>query len=286
MKIESFLMLAEPEKLMYPYAESVESLAEISDKVTVRFASSRDSRYRSFEEKSFSVLMKLKNKYKDSCEIEIIQDPFWKYQKDQTYEELRSLLSKTLDESSADWFLKCDGDNIFQKNPDIRSFIDRSTQDVDCIFFPRINVENKDKLSINFSNRDIYAINLSKTRKEKNKFKIGETTRDWCRPELENKRVDVIKDPMMMPVNYDATFFDRPRIIDFWRKTIEVTSRYQSEENVISEASDEEVLLHFVNYKKRKIGRKYEIDHPIYIRERIKNLPRDLWGYDNFGMMR
>ena len=286
MKIESFLILAEPHKLMYPYEESILSLAQFSNKVTIRYAASRDEKYRLFEKESFEKLCEIREDLKDQSEINIIEDHFWKKQEDKTYSELRSVLVNAINDSESDWFLKCDGDNVFQQNPEIRLLMEEKLKDFHCVYFPRINVQKRDSLSINWGNRDIYALNLRKIKSDGLFFEIGKTTNDWCRAVLgKEASTYVVQDPMIMPVNYDATFFTRSRIIDFWRKTVEVMARYNKKPDRLKDSTEEEVLAHMVAYKKRKIGMQCNIEHPVFIRDRVESLTNDHWGLDNLGLM-
>ena len=88
----------------------------------------------------------------------------------------------------------------------------------------------------------------------------------------------------MMPINYDATFFTRARMVDFWRKTCETYKNAGLVREDASHMTDDEVINHYKSYilnKRRGTVKNYK--HPEDIRERVNRLTSDAWGFDNFG---
>ena len=89
--ITAFCILAEPEKLQYPYIESLRSVARFSDKILINFAANtKNKNFRQFEKSSFEKILLLKEETKNQCNIEIILDENWKNQDVLSYEELKN----------------------------------------------------------------------------------------------------------------------------------------------------------------------------------------------------
>lgn len=284
--ITAFCMLAEPEILMYPYVESIRSVSSFADKVIVRYASADKSEknYRHFEKASYEKLKNLSEELKaDGKELEIVMDSTWTIQKLQNYEELRSKLQIEL-EKADEWFLKFDADNVFRSEhaEEIRSlFCDQFEK----IIFRRVNVTNKKCVGINMSSEDIYAINLKELRRKKIEYSIG-GKEEWCRAVVHGEhRLKIVEEIEKLPVNYDATFFTKDRVVNFWRLTEQAYSFSHSRVDRFINMTDEEVLESYVKYRKGKIGNRINEDfqHPNDIRARIECIPENLWGYNNFG---
>lgn len=285
-KITSFLMLAEPQRLQYPYAESIASLASFSDCVIVNFAASSNPRYRQFEKESYDKLLELRDQFSSKCEIKIIMNETWSYQHEQTYDEIRNNIQMHLDEIQEGWFLKCDGDNVFQDADGVRNFLESLKDEYHLVSFPRIDVINKNRFAVNSSSRDIYAFNISLLRKNKKDYCISKDSTNWCRATIDGNHCHhIINDIRYMPVNYDATFFNKSRIIEFWRKTADAYEHTMGHANTISKMTDDQVLDDYARYKKKKAVNRgaYDIKHPVYIVDKIEKLTPDFWGYDNFG---
>lgn len=284
--ITAFCVLAEPEKLMYPYIESLKSVSHFADKIVVNYAAAEAEPdiYRQFEHASYQKLLNLKDEIKSRCELEIKLDKQWKLQKLQSYEEIRSILQRSLDECQTEWFFKFDADNIFRKEKaeEIKNIFKKS---VHKIFFRRINVASLNKIYLNESSEDIYALNIDKLKKDNIDFKIGDI-KNWCRPEISSSHSTfILADKSLAPVNYDATFFTKERLVDFWKKTEEAYSFAQKRENRFAVLNDKEILLNYIQYKSKKDACSNTLKnfvHPEDIRERVNNLDSFYWGFNNF----
>lgn len=285
-KITSFLMLAEPQRLQYPYTESIESLASFSDCVIVNFAASSNPRYRQFEKESYDKLLELRDQLSLTCEIKILMNETCSYQHEQTYNEIRCNIQNVLDEINDGWFLKCDGDNVFQDAKSVRNLLENLKDEYHLVSFPRIDVINKSKFILNNASRDIYAFNTSLLRNNKKDYNVSKDPRNWCRAEIDGNYCHyTVTDMWCMPINYDATFFNRQRIIEFWRKTADAYEYTTDLDNTISRMTDDQVIDDYVRYRKKKAASNSasNIKHPIFILDKIEKLTPDFWGYDNFG---
>lgn len=285
MKITAFCMLAEPEKLMYPYLESITSVTHFVDEIIINFAAadSSDQNHRQFEEQSYNKIIELQNKVKDYCKITIKLDKNWKYQKNQSYEELRLLIQKALDDCNEGWFFKFDADHVFNKKfiNDIKSLFDDQT---DRINFGRVNVVNKNTITTNLSSQDTYAINITNLKNKNLRFEVGDQ-KNWCQIVVcGNYNTKTVNDLNLMPFNYDATFFTKERIIDFWKKTEEAYSFVHNRINRFENMTNEEVMNSFFEYKKKKNSNNLikNFTHPEDIKEKIENISDLCWGYNNF----
>lgn len=283
--ITAFCILAEPEKLLYPYVESIRSVSHFCEKIIINFAANRDdnSQYRKFESTSYDNICKLQEEVSNHCQIIIKFDTTWKLQKNQTYDDWRDKFQSTLDEISSGWMLKFDADNVFrkEKSQEIRDLFEK---DLELMVFRRANVIDKTRVSINTQSSDIYAINIDNLKKKRINYRIGDIN-EWCRVVIDgNHNRLIVEDKELIPFNYDATFFTRERVIDFWRRTEETYSCAQKRPDKFSDKTDEYVMKDFINYKINKLGSIIlNLTHPEDIRERFENLGKECWGYSNFS---
>jgi len=283
-------MLAEPEKLLYPYIESIRSVSHFSDRIVVNYASNiGDPQMRQFEESSYRHLLELKEEVQDLCEIIIIMDPEWKLQHLQKYEDWKRMFQKSLDACVNGWFMKFDADNVFYKSSasEIKSLFNDES---DYLVFRRINMVDRQTFFMNKVSKDIYAVNISNLKNKNIEFGVGDIN-DWCVVNVEQNHVRrIINDPSLMSINYDATFFTKERVIDFWRKTEDAYSTAQNRTNKFLNAPDDVVLSSFISYKKNKLGalrkgNSPNFIHPDDISERISSLSEIHWGFNNFEMI-
>lgn len=298
MKITSFLMFAEPEKLQYPYIESIKSLASFSDAIIINFASSMNPDYRLFEKESHDKLLDLKKQYQDNVDIKIIYNEKWPNMYKLKYEDFRLNIQDGLDICDSGWFLKCDGDNIFQDfaADQMRDFLKSLHEKQHCVSFPRINVINRQKFCLNFSQEDskitrlnkpltdIYALNIDLLRLSSINFEVSKDPHAWGKVSFQNDVNHLyVTNTNLMPVNYDATFFTKERLIDFWKKTHEAYETSLTRKNHTIGMSDVEIINEYVNYRRRKSVGLIDISHPSYVINKIDNMSPDQWGYDNFA---
>lgn len=287
MKITAFCILAEPDKLMYPYIESLRSVSHFADEIVINYAAAEESDFshRNFEKVSYEKILKLSEEIGRYCKINLILDKNWKHQKDQTYEEVRSIVQNALMSCEEGWFFKFDADCVFKKKSaeKIRLLFDDVT---DRINFRRINVINKDRITINNSCEDIYAVNITSLKNKKIFFEIGDI-KNWCRLVVHGKHsLKNIEDIDSIPYNYDATFFTKDRIVEFWRRTEAAYSFAEKRIDRYINLSDDEVLRHFINYKKSKaFSCITKFEHPEDIIEKISQINESHWGFNNFSII-
>lgn len=281
--ITAFCVLAEPEKLLYPYIESLRSVSRFCEKIVINYAASKNNDYyRDFEEVSYLKLLDLSKEVEDHCQIILKMDEQWKHQKDSSYEDLSSKFQSCLDDVKSGWFLKFDADNVFRSSSST-SIKKLFKDDIDEIVFRRINVIDKNRAAINHGSYDIYAINVDSLSRKSLPYYISPNR--WCCVDIEGQRSTIIvEDKDIIPYNYDATFFTKERIIEFWRKTEEMYSNAHKRPNVLLGKSDEHVLKNYFDYKnsKNSSSRIFGCDHPEDIRERMESIGRECWGYSNF----
>ena len=282
--ITAFCILAEPEKLMYPYMESLVSVSHFCDSIVINYAANKSGtgEFRAFEPESYRKLVDFKEKVSSRCDVRIYLDETWKQQKDQMYEDWKNMFQRSLDDCKSGWFLKFDADNVFRKDKskEIKDIFDPNLEKV---IFRRMNVIDKDSVSMNYNSEDIYAINIDNLKNKSIPYRIGDH-KEWCRVIIGGQFSEkIISDESLVPYNYDATFFTRERIVDFWRKTEEVYSNAEKRNNRFANSHDDMVLDDFIKYKKNKLGSILKgREHPQDIRERFESIKSDLWGHSNF----
>lgn len=286
MEITAFCILAEPHKLQYPYIESLRSVSQFADKLVINFAAAEtdDKIHRHFEKESYEALLLLSEEAKGRCKVEIKLDKEWKLQKFQSYDEVRKIVQSALDECHNGWFLKFDADNVFRKSHS-KKIRELFNEENDRLTFRRINVITKNELGINNASEDIYAINVTNLKRKKIKFEIGDI-KNWCRVVVNGDHSSkIVSDTNLIPFNYDATFFTKERVVDFWKKTEEAYCFAEKRKNRYEGLSDDEILSLYKRYKNSKRGEKLNssIGHPEDILEKLSSLNKDHWGYNNFG---
>jgi len=284
--ITAFLILAEPEALQYPYAESLRSLARFCDKIIVNFAAGKTPGVRQFEVSSLEKIVQISHQF-PSCKFDIVLDESYPEQQSLQYEDIRQRFQQGLDRRETGWFLRFDGDNIFSHAAAdaIKKKMRESSDTRHILHIPRVDVVNKRTFHVNSGSRDLYALNVSLLKRDGVSYNISTNKREWCRAQLVgHTKHEVIDDVSMMPINYDATFFTRERLIDFWRKTCVVYQNAGLSSTAGDIVSDEQILT---NYKRYILNKRHSLvnadRHPEDIQQRINSMTSDCWGYDNFG---
>ena len=111
---------------------------------------------------------------------------------------------------------------------------------------------------------------------------------NWCRPKIRESELCVSRlvfEEDLIPFNYDATFFTKERLIDFWKKTEEIYSNAQKKENRFKNLSDDQILENHKKYKKMKnssLKFLQKFQHPEDIKEKMEAINSSHWGYSNF----
>jgi hypothetical protein len=287
--ITAFLILAEPDKLLYPYAESIRSLASVCDRIIINFAAGRTPGTRQFEQASFDKIVEITKEFPD-CNFSVVLDESWPEQDVIQYEDLRVRFQSGLDMCSTGWFLRFDGDNVFFRSSaeSIRSKLRACASSRHIVYFPRVDVVNRREFFVNSGSRDLYAINVDLLKRDGIDFRISLNKNEWCRVSFGDKiNYEVIEDTSLMPVNYDATFFTRRRLIDFWKKTCVLYKNAGLIPSAVDSLEDDLVLDQYKHYIARKrFTTVRNRKHPEDMQERIENITPDCWGYDNFGGLR
>jgi hypothetical protein len=280
------MILAEPELLQYPYAESLRSLARFCDRIIINFAAGTRPGVRQMERASLQKISDISQKY-EQCTIEVMLDESWPEQRNLTYEDLRIRFQHALDKCKSGWFLRFDGDNVFSHSAAdaVKKKLTEMSERCHIAYFPRVDVINRENFYVNSGSRDLYALNVDLLNRDQLGYRISRNKRAWCRAEIDGSPViDVISDTSMMPINYDATFFTRARIVDFWRKTCETYRNAGLESTDVDSMSDDDIIRHYKAYilhKRRRTDRTFT--HPEDIRDRVSRMTPDHWGFDNFG---
>jgi hypothetical protein len=287
--ITAFLILAEPHKLLYPYAESVRSLASFCDRIIINFAAGRSEGTRQFEVESFENLCQIAKEF-PGCKFNILLDENWANQDIIQYDNIRAMFQNALDVCESGWFFRFDGDNVFFSSEAgrIREALYALRDKRHIVYFPRVDVVNKGEFFVNQRSRDLYAVNIDLLKQDGIEFRISPNKTEWCRASFSRSvEEEVISDIDLMPVNYDATFFTKRRLIDFWKKTCNLYKNAGMSDDNLDCKTDDQILAHYKSYiaKKRRATVK-DRRHPEDISERIRNITPDCWGYDNFGGLR
>ena len=249
---------------MYPYEESIKSVSNICDEVVVIVS---DSIERPLELEVFEFLSKIEN-------VKVVIEEDWPLFIDSTYETYRKALQKALDLSNGDLVLKFDADNVFKDS--FREVFNSVTSHISYI--PRVNFFGKGTFKINSSSRDTYILNAERCLTEGIDFWISK--KSWGSIGFSSSVETCFFDLSIeeAPVDYDATFFTKPRVIDHW-KNIKLLFRGETITN------EGELLHDFISYQGRKKqgGIKKDFSfHPEIIQDRIKNISSLCWGHNNF----
>jgi hypothetical protein len=284
--ITGFLILAEPESLQYPYAESISSLTHLCDRIIINYAAGKTPDVRQLEEYSLQKLFKLRDE-STSCKIDIVLDEMWPVQEKIQYEDLRLRFQNGLNMCDSGWFLRFDADNIFYRSStaNIKKKLESHATNAHIVYFPRIDVVNKETFHVNRGSRDLYALNVDLLNQDKISYRISENKRNWCGASFDKEvKEEIIKEDSMMPVNYDATFFTRSRLIDFWKKTFILYQNAGMTNNIVENMTEDQIIKHYKDYIFGKRRNTYKnTSHPEDVQHRVDNLTPQHWGYDNFG---
>lgn len=283
MSISAFFCFAEPDRLRYPYVESVSSVLDFCDEVVILFAASADPSGRRFEGVSFEALSAIRH---PTCEVRVLPQAYWPGWADNTYENTRRLLKLGFDSCQGDVVLKVDGDQVFRPEEAgrIRSVL--SDDGHHQVIFPRINFCGAGRFLTNWANRDIVALRRTALHRDGIGFEVSSEKKRWGQlsftREIREHRVTV---ESMLPVNYDCTFMTQDLVIDHWVNADSVYSRELSRPRSFDHDDRPTVLASFIDYHRRKRAGAVVRDdfHPHPIRGRIAALDPTMWGYDNFG---
>lgn len=262
MKTSAFCWLSEPHKLMYPYQESILSVVDICDEVVVIVSNSPERPLEKEVDEFLSSIPKIKK----------IEKRVWPLHTDSNYDFYREVLQEALDTCSGDYILKFDADMVFPYHFYFGS-------DEHILYIPRINFFCRNLFMVNLESRDSWVLNKKRCYEFGPHCKISEIP--WKQLQFAGKGLytaKVFSDVCRFPINYDATFFTKERVVDHWKKIRKLF------DNVV--VSDEQAIQEFMAYqaKKRCKAKAYNNPpHPLRIRDRVLSIDKECWGYDNFG---
>ena len=273
MKISTFFIVTEPEKMGFPYLESIEAASKFSDEIVVVCGRSEDTSKK-----------RILDRIPDA---KIIETSAWP--EDWHYDNMQDHLALGLESCTGDICLKCDADNIFRTSmsSEIKSALISAGENSHRVTFGRINFFHSDLFKYN-RNRVIYAVNKKLCRKEGISVEISNESGS-NQPRFSSEiRENYIEDTLLWPVNYDNTFMNPNQIVDKWIRWSRAFSRFKNEEMKFSLTDVDSALVDYILYQRVKIhgAEKIENFHPRIARERIANLTPDLWGYNNFAWLK
>ena len=270
MKISTFFIVTEPEKMGFPYLESIEAASKFSDEIVVVCGRSEDVSKKRILDRIPSA--------------KIVETNSWP--EDWHYDSMRDHLGVGLNSCTGDICLKCDADNVFRTSQakEIRSALLAAAENSHRITLGRINFFHSDLFRSN-KNRVIYAINKKLCKEDGISVEITHESGSNQPKFSDEIRETYIEEMILWPINYDNTFMNSHQIADKWIRWSRAFSRFKNEKIKFELNDFDHALVDYVNYQRGKIhgAERIENFHPRIIRERISNLTPKLWGYNNFA---
>jgi len=269
-KISAFFIVTEPEKMGFPYLESIEAASKFSDEIVVVCGRNEEASKRKILEKI--------------PDAKIVETNAWP--EDWHYDDMRDHLNIGLENCTGDICLKCDADNVFRtsRSSEIRDVLLSGASNSHRITFGRINFFHSDLFLVN-RNRVIYAINKKLCKDDGIEVEICHES-ESNQPKFSKQIKEMyVEENILWPINYDNTFMNASQISDKWIRWSRAFSRFRNEKIKFELSDFDAGLKDYVNYQRGKIRgvQKIENFHPRIVRERIANLTPDLWGYNNFA---
>ena len=266
MTISTYFIVTEPEKMGFPYIQSIASVLPFSDEVIVvcgRKEESSEGRIRAL-----------------SSKIKVINTDAWP--EDWHYDDMKTHLQVGLDACTKDWALKLDVDSLFRTDQaDNIKAIFEENNDRDRINFGRINFFCKDQFKIN-RNHVLFALNKAVIQGTITIVNDGGSHQ----PCYDNAtRAKQVSETLLLPINYDNTFMTREQISTKWIYWFRAFNKKFKKDMPFALGEHSKALQHYISYMaKKKIGsQEWPNFHPVSMTEAIVNLDSDQWGYDNFG---
>jgi len=281
MNISAHVNITNPEKMGYPYLESIKSFANFCDEVIVVDGGSTDG---SLE------------KIKEIPKVKIIEGKKWGY--DFEWKTMPKNLQIGLEACQGKWVIKFDIDYIFHEK-DVKQF----KEELAKCHLVAAELEKFNSVLVNkFFSKNFYPFILN--RKDfknagygfgravggaygasflfpiviNNRMKDGLNSGEFIR--MGNMRIHRLKIPMYC---YDFTFMTKEQVID---------QRYRFENSLARHLGRKEMSKEYVFKKFKKMMKaRYKLckkemkleDHPVVIQEKVKNITPDMFGYNGWG---
>ena len=272
MKISAFTVITEPEKMGYPYLESIMSFSEFCDEVVV--VAGRK------EQKSEELIQRIDN-------VKFINTNSWPV--DWHYDCMRDHFNIGLLNSKGDFSFKFDVDHIFDRRyiEKLKSILDTCYENTHIIRLFSYNILRKDKVYIKHKYLGTFIVNRSLL--NANGIDYGFSNERGSN-QVAAKNVKLIEKRVDLPIfNYCNFFMTKQQIIEKSRRWHSAFFRKFGDENSnLINVDDNSVFKRYCDYVITvELSRAKAIDinmHPEIIRERVMNVGDDKWGYSNFGI--
>ena len=220
--------------------------------------------------------------YRDFADEVVIVGENWP--KEFKFSYIGENFQEGFDKSNGDWVIQMDIDNFFHEN-NINQFRKILIQysDLPTVTFPKYQIFSPDRYHI----KSNMCIAINKKKFPDIKMNGGG---DLCQPTLDGVLLEPKDFPLIkIPIwNYDSVFktqeviaHDRARFARAWfREFNEWGDRGGGTEEEAFKAWVDMIKTRYRNH----ILRLSIDDHPKYIKEKLKNLSENQFGYDLFGM--
>lgn len=276
-KISIFTTITNPEKNQYAYLEAIKCYCEFADEVIIVDGCSTDG--------SIEKIQALNN---DKIRIvNLLWPEKWQWA------ELPKHLNAGLNTCTGDWCIKMDIDYIIHEK-DFKHLHNKLDEyfsiNIPLAYFVKYTVLNKDKAY----QKSTLPLAINKNFKDKIMYGKTEERSDWCYP-MTIKGIDKElsipignKETRMFPLscdlfNYDYTF--RTKEVakrEFWR----FSQAYATAFNWDWGKTEEDSFKVFLGQMKGRLGFHILKDiesHPKFIQERINNLTKEEFGFNNWN---
>lgn len=270
MRISAFTVITEPEKMGYPYLESIKSFSEFCDEVII--VAGRK------EQKSEELIRRVNN-------VRFINTNSWPV--DWHYDHMRDHFNIGLLNSKGDFSFKFDVDHIFDKRciENLRSILDTCYENTHIIRLRSYNIMQKDRGYIkNYTGTFI----VNRFLLNRNGIDYGFSNESGSNQVVAKKAELLEKRVSLYIFNYSDFFMTKQQIIEKTKRWHKAFFRKTGRENVnYANLDDESIFKRYSDYFAARLAQARTIDiniHPEIIRERVMNVENDKWGYSNFGL--
>ena len=222
------------------------------------------------------------NCFNDLADELIIVGENWPFEFKWDY--LSQVIQEGFDKCSGDWVFWMPIDYIFHEN-DINKIKKKliKFKDAPAIAFPQYQIFTPDRY---FMQSKICVV-INKKKFPQIKYNGGG---DLCLPTLNEKLITVSDVPQTnIPIwNYDKVFGTKDTISKDRARFSRAWFRQFNDWGVFGGASEEEAFeawLEMIKLRYKKHTLKISIDeHPVYIKDKLKQIHSDQFGYDAFGL--
>jgi hypothetical protein len=291
MKISSYFIVTEPEKMGYPYLEAIRGAVSFSDEVVVVCG----RKEKVSENKILNIWKKIK----------IINTNAWPEK--WRYKVMRDHLQIALDACAGDICLKVDADCVFrcEQSKILRNAFNKPK----C---HRINIGRVNFFAQNIfhhnHNKVIFALNKTLLKEQGIDFSINYTKKQMSNQPYykdqegkpvseENLKVAYIGPKNLWPINYDNTFLNKEQVSSrlqamvYARREISISNRRSLKSFTIHKKKrfwgrkeNEKKRLEWLSKPHHERKGYIENHHPQKMLPMINNITPEMWGYDCFGL--